>query len=165
MPVAGYGRSAEVLIAVSIGFGPKSGGMGGASMSRRIFGLLAVCGLLIAGVPVTAHHSLAGVFEMTKELAMTGTLKKIEFVSPHSMVHLDVKNPDGSTTTWTFLTGHNSQLVKLGLVRSGPNALKAGDTISIKGFAARNGKAYGFLKTIVLPDKRELTVWLGDPNG
>ena len=65
-------------------------------MSTRYFSVLAVCGLLMAAVPVAAHHALVAQYDMDKPIEITGTLNKMEFINPHSMLHLDVKNPNGT---------------------------------------------------------------------
>jgi hypothetical protein len=133
-------------------------------MSRRSLGILAVCGLLAAAAPVAAHHALAAQYDMDKPVDITGTLNKMEFINPHSMLHLDVKNPDGSVTTWVFQTTNAGTLRRRGLAREGPGSLKQGATYTVKGFAARNGNPMGFLRVLVFPDNREMTFWFGDPN-
>jgi hypothetical protein len=133
-------------------------------MSKRSFSILAVCGLFLASVPVAAHHALAAQYDMDKAIEITGTLNKMEFINPHSMLHLDVKNPNGSVTTWVFQTTNAGSLRSKGLARSGPGSLEQGATYTVKGFAARNGNPMGFLRVLVFPDKREMTFWFGDPN-
>lgn len=133
-------------------------------MSTRSFGILAVCGLFLAAVPVAAHHAIAAQYDMDKAVEITGTLNKMEFINPHSMLHLDVKNPNGSVTTWVFQTTNAGSLRSRGLARNGPGSLEQGATYTVKGFAARNGNPMGFLRVLVFPDKREMTFWFGDPN-
>ena len=130
-------------------------------MNTRIFSILAVCGLLMAAVPVAAHHALAAQYDMDKPIEITGTLNKMEFINPHSMLHLDVKSPDGKVTTWVFQTTNAGSLRSRGLAR---NALEQGAVYTVKGFAARNGNPMGFLRVLVFPDKKEMTFWFGDPN-
>ena len=133
-------------------------------MSKRSFSILVVCGLFLATVPVAAHHALAAQYDMDKAIEITGTLNKMEFINPHSMLHLDVKNPNGSVTTWVFQTTNAGSLRSKGLARNGPGSLEQGATYTVKGFAARNGNPMGFLRVLVFPDKREMTFWFGDPN-
>lgn len=134
-------------------------------MSFRSFGLLVVCGLLLVAVPALAHHAVAAQYDMDKPVEITGALKKMEFINPHSMLHLEVTNPDGTKTVWIFQTTNAGTLRSRGLARSGPGSLEPGATYTVKGFAARNGNPMGFLRTLVFPDKREITFWFGDPNG
>jgi hypothetical protein len=128
-------------------------------------GAWVVCGLLLAAVPAVAHHAVAAQYDMDKPVEITGALKKMEFINPHSMLHLEVTNQDGTKTVWIFQTTNAGTLRSRGLARSGPGSLEAGATYTVKGFAARNGNPMGFLRTLVFPDKREITFWFGDPNG
>lgn len=134
-------------------------------MSYKSFGVLAVCGLLLFAVPALAHHAIAAQYDMDKPVEITGALKKMEFINPHSMLHLEVTNQDGTKTVWVFQTTNAGTLRSRGLARSGPGSLEPGATYTVKGFAARNGNPMGFLRTLVFPDKHEITFWFGDPNG
>ena len=134
-------------------------------MSFRVLFVLAICGLLLAAVPAVAHHAVAAQYDMDKPVEITGALKKMEFINPHSMLHLEVTNQDGTKTVWVFQTTNAGTLRSRGLARSGPGSLEPGATYTVKGFAARNGNPMGFLRTLVFPDKREITFWFGDPNG
>ena len=133
-------------------------------MMKRVLGAVAVlCGCLMAGAPAQAHHSLAGVYDMKGEKEVTGTLTKIQFVNPHGSLHLEVKNPDGTTTEWVFTTGSATTLAERGIGKSS-NMLKPGDTITAKFIPARNGNPLGFLKTVTLADGRVINISNGNPN-
>ena len=134
-------------------------------MSCRSLGAWVVCGLLLAAAPAVAHHAVAAQYDMDKPVEITGALKRMEFINPHSMLHLEVTNQDGTKTVWVFQTTNAGTLRSRGLARSGPGSLEAGATYTVKGFAARNCNPMGFLRTLVMPDKREITFWFGDPNG
>jgi hypothetical protein len=60
----------------------------------------AICGLLIAGVSLYAHHSLAGVYALGKEAKVTGAFKAFRIVNPHSSLRIDVKDKDGKIVEW-----------------------------------------------------------------
>ena len=134
-------------------------------MNRKWWGVFAGLGFVLAAVPALAHHAVAAQYDMDKPIELTGTLKKMEFINPHSMLHLDVANADGTKTTWVFQTTAVAALRQRGLARSGPGSLEPGATYTVKGFAARNGNPMGFLRILVFPDHRELVFWFGDPNG
>ena len=70
-------------------------------MKTRNFGVVLVCGWLMASGSLLAHHSLAGVYDMKKEAEVSRTLTKIQFVNPHGSMTITVKNPDGTTTALT----------------------------------------------------------------
>src|SRR4026207_1826916 len=76
-----------------------------AQMIGRALGCIVVCGCLMAGASLQAHHSLAGADDMKAEKQIAGTLTTIKFVNPHGSMTITVKNPDGTTTDWVFTTG------------------------------------------------------------
>jgi hypothetical protein len=76
-------------------------------------------------------------------------------------MYLDVANADGTTTSWVMTTGSANTLANLGFGTGGPNTVKAGDAVTITYFPARNGKPLGFIRSIVLADKREIQISSG----
>ena len=70
-------------------------------MYSRTFGVALVLAACMA-MPVAAHHS-HGNYDVSKWTVMEGVVKTIVFIAPHSIVHLDVKNAKGETTTWALL--------------------------------------------------------------
>ncbi len=64
-------------------------------MAKWTLGCVVLCGLLIAGVSVHAHHSLAGVYALGKEAKVTGTFKAFRLVNPHSSMKIEAKGADG----------------------------------------------------------------------
>ncbi len=110
-------------------------------------------GLLLASASLHAHHSLAGMYSLGKEAKVSGTFKAFRLVNPHSSMKLDVKNPDGTTTEWAFLGGSVTALARLGIGKTGPNALKPGDPITVTCVPAADGKSpIGLLSAITYPD-------------
>lgn len=111
---------------------------------------------LFASSSTQAHHSLAGVYEIRKEGQVTGTLTKVAFTNPHGAFHVTVDNDDGTSTEWLLTTGSANTLANLGFGDGGDNNVKAGDTVSVVFFPARNGKPLGFVRTITLPGDRQV---------
>jgi hypothetical protein len=110
-------------------------------------------GLLLASASLHAHHSLAGMYSLGKEAKVSGAFKAFRLVNPHSSMKLDVKNPDGTTTEWAFLGGSVTALARLGIGKTGPNALKPGDPITVTCVPAADGKSpIGLLAAITYPD-------------
>ena len=134
-------------------------------MKSSWWGILAGCAFAVAAAPALAHHAVAAQYDMQKPIEITGTLKKMEFINPHSMLHLEVTNTDGTKVDWVFQTTNAGTLRNRGLARSGPGSLEQGAKYTVKGYAARNGNPMGFLRTLVFPDGREMVFWFGDPNG
>lgn len=130
-------------------------------MIKRTLGCVFLCGGLMASGWLQAHHSLAGVYNIRKEGQVSGVLTKVAFTNPHGAMYLDVENPDGSITEWILTTGSANTLANLGFGRSGPNTVKAGERVTITYFPASNGSPLGFIRSITLPDEREIQISTG----
>jgi hypothetical protein len=114
------------------------------------FGVL--CGFLVATASLYAHHSLAGMYALGQEAKVAGAFKAFRLVNPHSTMKFDVKNKDGSVTEWNVLGGSVQAISRLGL-KSGPNALKPGDEITVTMVPAADGKSpIGLLVAITYTD-------------
>ena len=133
-------------------------------MTKRIVGYVVVCGWLMAAASLQAHHSLAGVYDMNKEEEKQGALTSIRLANPHGSMHVAVKNADGTTTDWVMTTGSATSLAQRGIGKTGPNAMKVGDSLTVKFIPARNGSPLGFLKSVVLPDGRVIQISAGNAN-
>ena len=122
-------------------------------MTKWTLPCVVVCASLLAGVSLHAHHSLAGMYALDKQATVTGTFKAFRLINPHSALKFDVKNPDGTTVEWSVLGGSVQQLARLGIGRSGPNALQVGDEITVTMMPALDGKSpIGLLVAITYPD-------------
>jgi hypothetical protein len=125
-------------------------------MAKWTLGSIVLCGVLIAGASVQAHHSLAGVYALGKEAKVHGTFKSFKIVNPHSSMHIDVKNADGSVTEWSFVGGSATAVARLGL-KDGPNALHYGDEVTVTCTPAADGKSpVGLLVAITYADGHEV---------
>ena len=96
---------------------------------------IAAAGLILATVfmlPATgeAHHS-ATMFDNKKIVTMRGVVKEFQLTNPHSWLLVDVKNPDGTVTTWGFEAEGPNTLMQAGIKRS---SFKAGSEITVSGF-------------------------------
>ena len=122
-------------------------------MTKWILRCVVLCGWLLASASLQAHHSLAGAYALKKEAKVTGSFKAFRLVNPHSSLKLDVKNPDGSTTEWAITGGSVTSLARLGIGKTGPNALHIGDEITVTCVPAADGKSpIGLLVAITYPD-------------
>ena len=134
-------------------------------MIKRTLGWVALFGFLMAAsVSLQAHHSLAGVYDMKKETELSGTVASIKFSNPHGSLTVTVKNPDGTSTDWVLTLGSATALAQRGIGKTGPNALHAGDNISVKFLPAKDGSPLGFLKTVTMPDGRVIQISAGNAN-
>jgi hypothetical protein len=133
-------------------------------MIGRTLGCAVVCGFLLAGGALQAHHSLAGVYDMKKEAELSGAVERVQFVNPHGSLTIAVKNADGTSTNWVMTLGSATALAQRGVGKTGPNALHAGDNISVKFIPAKNGSPLGFLKSVTFPDGHVVQISAGNAN-
>ncbi len=92
--------------------------------------------LLLGAVPLLAHHAFSAEFDNQRPLDMQGVFVKMDWVNPHSWVHFEVTLPDGTKQIWEAETPPPNQLIRQGWSRS---ELTAGDAITVRGYAAKNG--------------------------
>src|SRR4026208_770066 len=97
-------------------------------MTKWTVRCVVLCGLVLASASLQAHHSLAGVYALGKEAKASGEFKAFRFVNPHSSMKLEVKNPDGTATEWSFVGGSVTSIARFGL-KDGPHAPHPGDPV------------------------------------
>ena len=115
-----------------------------------------VVALVVATVlPVLAHHSFSAEFDSTKSVTLAGEVVMMEWVNPHSWLHIDVKQPDGSIERWKIEGGSPSVLMRLGWNR---NSLPAGTRVTVVGFQAKDGSRRVSSRELMFPDGRQLNL-------
>ena len=109
--------------------------------------------LLLAALPVRAHHAFSAEFDIGKPLKMQGTLTKWEMINPHSWFHIDVKGPDGTVVPWLIEGGTPNTLLRRGFNK---NSLPVGTEILVDGYQAKDGTNRAVGRNFVLADGRRL---------
>jgi hypothetical protein len=104
-------------------------------------------------------------FDFDKPLNLTGVISKVEWINPHSYMWLDVKDDSGKVRRWAFELVGPGGLRKAGLSREDRGGMKTGDTVTVSGFAAKDGSDTGWVKDIKLSDGRTVEIWTRDPYG
>ena len=107
----------------------------------------------LAAMPVAAHHSFAAEFDANQQVTLRGTVTKMDWVNPHSWIHIDVKNPDGTVTQWMIEGGTPNTLFRRGFTK---DSLKAGTVITVEGYRAKNGAFRANGRDLVLADGKRL---------
>jgi len=102
-------------------------------------------------VPIAAHHSVAAMFDVTKEITIRGVVTRIEWLNPHARFHVDVPNGDGYVSNWELeLPPPNA------LKRENGNLdfIKPGDAVTAKLWQDKNGTRLAHVLTLITPDGR-----------
>jgi hypothetical protein len=124
-------------------------------MRTRIARVIAGGGLLLCTVPAWAHHAFTAEFDAKKPLKLRGTITRVEWINPHSWIHIDVKNPDGTVTNWMVEGGSPNALLRRGVAKE---TLKAGMEVLVDGYQSKDGSNRANGRDITFADGRKLFV-------
>ena len=113
-------------------------------------------GLLLAAVPVAAHHAFAAEFDSTKPIKFKAVVTKMEWTNPHVWIHVDVKQPSGEVEKWSIEAGTPNVLFRRGFTKQ---ALLPGTEIMVDGYRAKDGSRRANGRDLTLPDGK--TLFLG----
>jgi hypothetical protein len=122
-------------------------------MRTRLAIVAAGVGLLLAAMPVRAHHSFAAEFDSTKPISLRGTVTRVEWINPHTWIHIDVKGPDGKVSEWMIEGGTPNTLFRRGINK---DSLQQGTEIVVDGYQAKNGSNRANGRDVTLADGKKL---------
>ncbi len=109
--------------------------------------------LLVSGAALSAHHSFAAEFDSNQPVTLRGTVVKVEWINPHTWIHLDVKKADGSTERWMIEGGTPNTLLRQGLTKG---ALPQGTELVVDGYKAKNGSNRANGRDLTFADGRKM---------
>ena len=113
-------------------------------------GLLAAVLTCNAASVVLAHHSHA-MFDHSKPITVTGTVKELLFRNPHVYLYVDVKNERGEVVTYWIEMSNIQNMIKQGINQ---RTLKPGDGVTVQMFPLRDGRPGGNYETLTTADGR-----------
>ena len=117
--------------------------------------VIVAAGLLLAAVPVRAHHAFAAEFDASAPVKLSGTISKIEMINPHAWIHVEVKKADGTVEEWMIEAGTPNALMRRGFNK---DRIKVGMEVLVDGFQSRDRSNRANGRNITLPDGSKLFV-------
>jgi len=122
-------------------------------MPSKIAVVLGSIALLAAARPAIAHHAFAAEFDATKPVRLRGKIVKMEWINPHSWMHIEVANDDGSVDRWMIEAGPPGALVRRGWDKA---SVKPGTEVLVEGYQALDGSKRANGRDVTFPDGRRL---------
>ena len=126
---------------------------------NAVIGTLALA-VLFAAQPALAHHSFE-MFDSTKTINLTGTIKEFQWTNPHTWTWIDVPNDKGSVDTWGIEGMSPNFLGRRGWTK---HTLNPGDKVTISIFPLKDGLKGGTFLHCTLPDGKEMVMFDTPPR-
>ena len=131
-------------------------------MRTKLMVVVAAVGLVLAAVPVWAHHAFAAEFDQNKPIKVQGSVTKWEPTNPHSWIHIDVKDAEGKVVTWMIEGASPNNLYRLGLTKE---SLPAGTEITAEGYQAKDGSTRAVGRNITFANGKKFFLGLTEAEG
>ena len=121
-------------------------------MKNPVLSLTMLCGFFFVSGSVLAHHGVAN-YDSTKVVSVKGAVTDFQFINPHVLISLDVKNDKGDAEKWAGEAQSPAMLVRYGWNK---DLLKVGMIVTASGYRSKDGSSFLRLTKVVLPDGREM---------
>lgn len=130
-------------------------------MTTKLTVVVAAMGLVLAAVPLRAHHAFAAEFDQNKPIKVQGSVTKWELTNPHSWIYIDVKDAD-KVVTWMIEGASPNNLYRLGLTKE---SLPAGSVITVEGYQAKDGSTRAVGRNITFANGKKFFLGLTEAEG
>jgi hypothetical protein len=109
--------------------------------------LVASLGLLLAAMPILAHHSLAAKYDTNQSIMLKGTVTKIAWDNPHVHLYLQAVDKAAPDAGWEFEMGSPNLLILNGWKL---DTFRRGDHVVVTAYPARDGSKFGYASKVAL---------------
>ena len=114
--------------------------------------LLVLAALFASGTTALAHHSPV-MFDQSKPMTLTGTVREFQWTNPHSYIQLIVKNAQGEDEEWNVEMAAPTYLYNWGWR---PGTLKSGDAVILTIAPLKKGGNGGLLLKATTADGKPI---------
>ena len=124
-------------------------------MRTKLANVVCIAGLAMwgAAASVSAHHAFAAEFDAKKPVNFKGTVTKMEWINPHTWLHVDVKKADGTVDNWAIEAGTPNVLFRRGFTKE---SLLPGTEVVIEGYQSKDGTHRANGRNLTLPNGKML---------
>ena len=112
--------------------------------------------LLLAALPVLAHHNYRLAFDDSLIVTVEGVVTEFEWVNLHVIIYLDAVDEDGRVTSWVMPTATPGVAGRNGMTA---DSVTAGDKVIVTGWPSRDGSHQARARTITLEDGRSFPLY------
>ena len=88
-----------------------------------------------AALPVAAHHAFGAEFDSTRPILLRGKIVKIEWVNPHTWIHVEITNKEGNKEVWMVEGGSPNSLLRRG---ANKESFPIGTEVVVDGYQTRD---------------------------
>ncbi|HUI76638.1 MAG TPA: DUF6152 family protein [Bryobacteraceae bacterium] len=118
-------------------------------------------GMLLAIAPAFAHHAFQAEYDDKKPVHLVGKVTEMEWINPHSWIHIDVTMPDGKVINWMVECGSPNIMLRRGFTK---RSLEAGTDLIIDGYQAKSGEFKANGGSVTFKDGHRIFVGGSNPD-
>lgn len=96
---------------------------------------LAVAAAMLSSLPVQAHHSFGGTYDVDRQITIKGKIVQVSLRSPHSFLYVEVEGADGALQRWVLEGAGAAQFAQQGINK---DVFKIGDPVEVVGNPSRS---------------------------
>ena len=89
---------------------------------------VAVAAVMLSSVPLQAHHSFGGTYDVDKQITIKGKMAQVTLRSPHSFLYVEVADDKGETQRWVIEGAGAAQFSQQGVNK---DFFKVGDPVEV----------------------------------